>query len=178
MSDREIEARLNAYPLIKQRLTELLTFIENASDEVTPAMELQLDKALRLLGRAALQSWAERQNQRTEQVIRARGQVCREGYKKLYWHTSFGIIGIDEPQYRSGTQRIRPFAQSAKVRNRSCSSALERRVLDLGPDRSLSQVVRALADRDQIVLSVSTVRRILQSSPARSLVKIRNVSVP
>ena len=44
--------------------------------------------------------------------------------KELRWHTPFGDIRVEVPQYRSATRRIRPFVQSAGVTQRGCSRPL------------------------------------------------------
>jgi hypothetical protein len=52
--------------------------------------------------------------------------------KKLCWHSTFGDIEVTEPQFREGTRRRRPFAQSAQVEHRGCSLPLQRVLTDLG----------------------------------------------
>lgn len=67
-----------------------------------------------------------------------------------------------EPQYRRGTKRLRPFAQSAKVSHRHCSRALQRAVTDFGADLAFAQVMDKLVEHYGVVLSESTIRRITQ----------------
>ena len=72
---------------------------------------------VRRLGQEVLEGWADGQV--------ANGQTRwngRRGFggraKKLRWHSTFGDIEVDEPQYREGTRRRRPFVQSAQVQHR------------------------------------------------------------
>ena len=48
--------------------------------------------------------------------------------KKLRWHTKFGEIEVWEPQYRFGTQRVRPLVLGAKVSPLGCSRPLQRAI--------------------------------------------------
>lgn len=82
--------------------------------------------------------------------------------KKLCWHTTFGDIGIDEPQYREGSKRIRPFAQSAQVRHRGCSRPLQRVVTDFGADLPFAQTMDKLVEHYGVVLGESTIARITE----------------
>ena len=84
------------------------------------------------------------------------------GEKKLYWHTTFGEISVDEPQYREGNTRIRPFAQSAQVSNRGCSHPLQRVVTDLGADQPFAQAVNKLVEHYGVTLNQSTIARITE----------------
>ena len=83
--------------------------------------------------------------------------------KKLCWHTTFGDITVEEPQYRRASQRLRPFAQSAKVSNRGCSRPLQRVVTDFGADVAFAQVMDKLVEHYGVVLGESTIRRITEA---------------
>lgn len=63
-----------------------------------------------------------------------------------------------EPQYRSGTKRVRPFAQSAQVSHRGCSRPLQRAVTDFGADLPFAQVMDKLVEHYGIILCESTIR--------------------
>jgi len=95
--------------------------------------ELRIIEEMRRTGQVALQSWAQRQVDKTSQEAGQADKVWCEG-KKLCWHTPFGDIEVMEPQYRKATQRIRPFVQSAQVSQRGCSRPLQRAVTDFGAD--------------------------------------------
>ncbi len=74
-------------------------------------------------------------------------EVSSARVKKLCWHTTFGDIRVAEPQYRLASKRLRPFAQSAKVRHRGCSRPLERVVTDFGADQAFAQVMDKLVEQ-------------------------------
>jgi hypothetical protein len=67
---------------------------------------------------------------------------------------------VQEPQYRSGSRRIRPFAQSAGVNARGCSRRLQRALTDLGADLPYAQVMDKMVEHYGIVIAESTIRRI------------------
>lgn len=67
-----------------------------------------------------------------------------------------------EPQYRRGTRRIRPFADSAGVSARGCSRLLQRAATDFGADVSYAQAMDKLVEHYGVVLGESTIRRITQ----------------
>ena len=83
------------------------------------------------------------------------------------WHTTFGEIAVEEPQYRQGTKRIRPFAQSSKVSHRSCSRPLQRVVTDFGADVAFMQVMDKLIEHYGVVLCESTIRHITEGHAQR-----------
>ncbi len=67
---------------------------------------------------------------------------------------------MQEPQYRSATKRIRPFAQSAGVSARGCSRRLQRTLTDLGADLPYVQAMDKMVEHYGIVIAESTIRRI------------------
>ncbi len=67
---------------------------------------------------------------------------------------------MNEPQYRSHTKRLRPFAASAGVRARGCSRLLQRAVTDLGADLPYVKVMDKLVEHYGLVLGESTIRAI------------------
>lgn len=87
---------------------------------------------------------------------------CNAKVKKLCWHTTFGDIGVEEPQYRRGTKRVRAFVRSAKVSHRGCSRPLQRAVTDFGADQTFAQVMDKLVEHYGIILGESTIRRITE----------------
>lgn len=84
------------------------------------------------------------------------------GVKKPCWHTTLGDICVDEPQYRNGSKRIRPFAQGAQVSNRGCSRPLQRVVTDFGADLPLAQAMDRIVEHHGVVLSESTIARLTE----------------
>lgn len=83
LSDEAILKGLNAHPRIKSRIASMLAVVEDASGELkeADAAEMRLIEEIRRMGQEALQAWADRQVEKTEQEIRQAGQVQREGKK-------------------------------------------------------------------------------------------------
>jgi hypothetical protein len=74
---------------------------------------------------------------------------------------------VIEPQYRKGSKRIRPFAQSAQVRHRCCSRPLQRAVTDFGADLPFAQVMDKLVEHYGVILGESTIRHITEGHAQR-----------
>jgi hypothetical protein len=83
LSDEEILRGLNANPQIKNRIASLLAVVEDAAGDLkeADAAEMRLIEEIRRMGQEAMQAWAERQVQKSEQELRRGGQVQREGKK-------------------------------------------------------------------------------------------------
>ena len=83
LSDVEILRGLNANPQLKNRIAALLAIVEDAAGDLkeADAAEMRLIEEIRRMGQEALQAWAERQVERSEQELRRGGQVQREGKK-------------------------------------------------------------------------------------------------
>lgn len=82
--------------------------------------------------------------------------------KKLQWHSTFGEITVEEPQYRRDNKRIRPFVSSAKIDHRGCSRPLQRVVTDFGADVAFAQAMDKLVERYGILIAESTIRRVTE----------------
>lgn len=83
MSDEAILRGLNANPQIKSRIASMLAVVQDAGGDLkeADAAEMRLIEEIRRMGQEAMQSWADRQNERTEQEVRRSGRVQREGKK-------------------------------------------------------------------------------------------------
>jgi hypothetical protein len=83
LSDDAILKGLNAHPQIKNRIAAMLAVVEDAGGDLkeADAAEMRLIEEVRRMGQEALQAWADRQVQKTEQELRHGGQVHREGKK-------------------------------------------------------------------------------------------------
>jgi len=83
LSDEAIMRGLNANPQIKRRIASLLAAVEDAAGDLkeADAAELRLIEEIRRMGQEAMQAWAERQVESSEQELRRGGQVQREGKK-------------------------------------------------------------------------------------------------
>ena len=83
LSDEEIWRGLNANPQLKDRIAALLAVVDDAAGDLklADAAEMRVIDEIRRLGQEALQAWAERQVERSEQELRRGGGVQREGKK-------------------------------------------------------------------------------------------------
>ena len=83
MSDEAILRGLNANPHIKSRIASMLAVVQDAGGDLrqADAAEMRLIEEIRRMGQEAMQSWADRQNEVTEQEVRRSGRVQREGKK-------------------------------------------------------------------------------------------------
>ena len=76
-------AALRAHPKLRQRVSSIVPAVEGGDGELkgADAAEERMVEEMRLLGREALRSWAERRVQVTEREIRQRPQMHRQGEK-------------------------------------------------------------------------------------------------
>jgi hypothetical protein len=83
LSDEAILKGLNANPQIKRRIASLLAVVEDAAGDLkeADAAEMRLIEEIRRMGQEAMQAWATRQVEKSEQEIRRGGEVHREGKK-------------------------------------------------------------------------------------------------
>ncbi len=79
-----LEQRLNAHPELKARIEGLLSVVENAQGDVllADAAEQRVIEEIQQLGQAALQGWANRQQQQQSEAFRASHQEAHKGGKK------------------------------------------------------------------------------------------------
>ena len=83
LSDDALTAALRAHPGLRKRVSSIVLAVEGAEGELTEAdtAEERLVEEMRLLGREALRSWAEKRVEATEREIRQRPQMYRQGEK-------------------------------------------------------------------------------------------------
>ena len=83
MDDKELLARLNANPEIRERLEGTLLAVADEQGELgdADAAEMRLIDEMRRMGRASLSAWAERKAARETEDLQSRPGVCREGKK-------------------------------------------------------------------------------------------------
>jgi len=87
---KTLEERLAAHPELRTKIESLLSVVENAEGDVNRAdeAERQVIEEIRSLGQAALQGWAERAHQTTqESFIETHPQAHRSRQKN-----STGIV--------------------------------------------------------------------------------------
>ena len=83
LSDDALTAALRAHPGLRKRVSSIVLAVEGDEGELTEAdaAEERLVEEMRLLGREALRSWAEKRVGATEREIRQRPQMHRQGEK-------------------------------------------------------------------------------------------------
>ena len=83
LSDDALTAALRAHPGLRKRVSSIVLAVEGAEGELTEAdaAEERIVEEMRLLGREALQVWAENRVEATERDIRQRPQMHRQGEK-------------------------------------------------------------------------------------------------
>ncbi len=85
LSDEAILRGFNANPQIKNRIAAMLAAVEDAAGDLkeADAAEMRLIEEARRLGQEAMQAWANKQIEVTEQEVRRGGRARREGKKTL-----------------------------------------------------------------------------------------------
>jgi hypothetical protein len=83
LSDETLMAALRAHPELRERVLSIVVAVEGCEGDLkeADAAEERMVEETRLLGREALRSWAERRVDATEQEIRQRPQMHRQGEK-------------------------------------------------------------------------------------------------
>ncbi len=83
MSDAEFMRRLGAHPDLRSRFESLVLAVEDETGELktADAAEMRIIEMMRRTGRDALQSWAERQVEKTSQECKKTSGVWSEGKK-------------------------------------------------------------------------------------------------
>ena len=83
LSDEALMAILRAYPDLRNRIASIAIAVENCDGELAEAdaAEERLFEETRQLGREALQGWAEKRVEVTEQEIRQQPRMHRQGKK-------------------------------------------------------------------------------------------------
>jgi hypothetical protein len=91
LSDEALLAILQARPSLRARIASIVSAIENSEGDLkeADAAEERIIEEMRLLGREALQRWAEKQVEVTEGEIHQQPHMHRQG-KKVRWHTKLG----------------------------------------------------------------------------------------
>ena len=79
----EFLARLQRHPELQAKVDALLDIVDNASDDALKADEAEqlVFEELRRMGQQAIQSWAERKQQRIETDCDARSDLARKEKK-------------------------------------------------------------------------------------------------
>jgi len=83
LSDAEFVKRLAAHPDLRRRMESLLLAVEDETGDLktADAAEMRVIQEIRQTGNVALQSWAERQVEKTSQELKQTAGVWSEGKK-------------------------------------------------------------------------------------------------
>ena len=164
LSDEEFLAFLEKHPDLRDRFASIVGIVENSEGNLKEAdtAEERILEEMRHLGREAMQGWAERQVEVTEQEIRQQPQMHRQGKKN-----SAGIRKLRrdrqvlEPRYRLESKSVRPFLREReKLAPRGCSRALQRAITDFAADQPFAQVRMKLQEHYGFEIGESTIQRI------------------
>jgi len=84
MSGEALFAFLDAHPNLRDRIASMVVAIENSEGNLkeADAAEERIVEEMQLLGREALQGWANKQVELTEREIRQQPHMHRQGEKK------------------------------------------------------------------------------------------------
>jgi hypothetical protein len=84
MSGEALFAFLDAHPNLRERIASIVGAIEDSDGNLkeADAAEERIIEEMQLLGREALQGWADKQVERTEREIRRHPRMHRQGEKK------------------------------------------------------------------------------------------------
>src|SRR5271154_6798780 len=85
LSDEALLAIIQARPGLRERIASIVGAIENSEGDLeeADAAEERIVEEMRLLGREAMQGWAEKQVEVTEGEIRRQAHMHRQGKKTL-----------------------------------------------------------------------------------------------
>ena len=88
LSDAEFIRRLGAHPDLRSRVESLLLAVEDETGDLktADAAEMRVIQEMRQTGKVALQSWAQRQVDKTSQELKQSAGVWSEGKKTLLAH--------------------------------------------------------------------------------------------
>ncbi len=93
MSDAAFLVFLGAHPDLRDRFASIVSAVENSEGDLkeADAIEDRLVEEMRFLGRVAMQGWADKQVEVTEQDIRQQAGLHRQGKKN-----SAGIRNLEK----------------------------------------------------------------------------------
>ena len=83
VSDEALLAFLQSHPHFRDRLASIVGAVGNLDGELGDAAEERLVEEMRLLGREALQGWANDRVETTERNVRSQAGMHRQGKKTL-----------------------------------------------------------------------------------------------
>ncbi len=169
MEDKKLsfEERLKQHPQLHQRFESLLDIVEDAKGDLDKAntAEERVIQELRQMGKVAIEHWAEvKESQKTKQYREAdnNGNIINKGKKKIWWHTTYGEISVNESRFTLNNVLNRPFSSSADIQCRGYSAPLQRRMTDFGADDSFAKASAKMEEHCGIIVPVSAMRTITE----------------
>src|SRR5271156_6276561 len=162
LSDAAFSAILEAHPGLRDRFVSIAMAVANSEGNLkeADAIEERIVEEMRLLGRAAMQGWAENEVEATEREIRQQPAMHRQGKKNSAGIRNLAKSKFLEPQYRCETKRIRPFLRSAQVVPRGCSRPLQRVITDFAADQPFALARLKLLEHYGFEIGESTIQRV------------------
>jgi hypothetical protein len=161
LTDHEAQViqSLRSNPLMAEKLSTLIGRYEQEIADGADAhhAEETFIADLQNLGTSMMQQWAEMAQKKALQKLDSTNR--KHSKKTLQWHTTFGLIVIEQQLIRVGRRGpvILPFCQLANVTNRCASRPLQRRILDFSSERSYQKTADALKEHYQIDIPLYTI---------------------
>lgn len=128
LSDAEFVMRLGAHPDLRRRMESLLLAVEDETGDLktADAAEMRVIQEMRQTGKVALQSWAERQVDKTSRELKQTAGVWSEGKKNSAGTPRLATSASTSPNTGMAAKesaRLRKAPKSATVAARARSSA-------------------------------------------------------
>ena len=120
LSDAEFVRRLGAHPDLRGRMESLLLAVEDETGDLktADAAEMRVIEEMRQTGKVALQSWAQRQVDKTSQELKRTAGVWSEGKKNSAGTPPLVTSGLRNPNIeraQKGFARLHKAPKSATV---------------------------------------------------------------
>lgn len=84
MTANDLVNKLNDYPEVREKIEQLIEIMENEDGSTTLAdtAEFRVIEQIRGMGRAAMQGWADRQNEKVSSEVKTEKPMFRKHVKK------------------------------------------------------------------------------------------------
>ena len=157
-ANKDLDRRLAKSPRVYQRLHQIADAMDEAIASGLTADEAEgmAIKQVNELGNAMIGDWAQAQEQISAERAQEKDPILtKDSKKKLRWHTTYGIISIDQTLLRIGRRgkRVKPFCQDSGIVPQGCSLRLQQALVDFGAESSFSRAVKRFEQHYQIAIS-------------------------
>jgi hypothetical protein len=121
LSDEAFSAILEAHPGLRERFASIAMAVANSGENLkeADAIEERIVEEMRLLGREAMQGWAETQVKATEKEIRQQPSMHRQGKKN-----SAGIRNLAKSRFRAAISERDEARSPIHAQRKSCPSGV------------------------------------------------------